>query len=663
MEKGNLYKLTRDSTDGASQQRYQAPDAVSDGSDHYNIYANLTAGKGQAFVNRYVNVSKWSTYHALCQAVRHYDYWPTGDNNGAYYFEPDFTGQTDHLGKLWILPNDVDATWGPTWNDGQDRVYSAIFDSPSNTGLYPVYFNAVREVRDLLWQQDQINPVIDQFAAVIAPFIAADSIRWKGAPNDAGNYNGLAGAGAGSLSNLVTDMKNFAWVGGSWPGGDVGAGGRAAFMDNLQLGISNSEGSTMPVTPTLSYQGVAGYPTNGLTFGTSNFSDPQGAGTFAAIQWRVAEVTDPGAPAYDPSAKPLLEWTASYDSGPLPVFASSFTFPGGACTTGHAYRARVRHQDATGRWSHWSAPLQFIAGINTDDIPVVISEMLYKPNNPTQDEINAGFADQELFEYLELRNVGADTIDLSGAYFDKGITFNFPAGSSLAPGASTLLVSDPAAFAFRYGSGKPVTGPYVGNLKNSGERILLLTAGGTPLVDFTYSDLAPWPTEADSGGRSLVLINPESRPDPKLPENWRASPAPGGAPGALDEWSFQRWASLNGVSGSASDDDDGDGMPNSLEYALLTDPHAFTPPLTGTMAALSVAGIEGNYFTISFHRQMNASDLSYHVEYSTDCETWAETPVLVESIDHYDGSLTETWRAPVSAGGGIGFLRLRTGSQ
>ncbi|RYD31102.1 MAG: hypothetical protein EOP85_23120, partial [Verrucomicrobiaceae bacterium] len=322
LEKGNIYKLTRDATDGASQQRYQAAGAVSDGSDHFNIYANLTADKDDAFVKRYVNLQKWSTYHALCHAVRHYDYWPTGDNNAAYYFEPDYTDQTDHLGKLWVMPNDVDATWGPTWNEGKDRVWSAIFDSPANPGLYPVYFNSVREVRDLLWQPEQINPVLDQFAAVIAPFVPADNLRWKGGPDEAGNYNGLGGAGYVSLANLVADMKKFAWTGGDWPGGAVQAGGTAALMDNLQLGVGNSEGSTMPATPTITYQGPAAYPVNTLTFGTSAFSDPQGAGDFAAVQWRVAEVTDATAPAYDPAKKFKLEWESDYDTGAITTFAS-----------------------------------------------------------------------------------------------------------------------------------------------------------------------------------------------------------------------------------------------------------------------------------------------------------------------------------------------------
>lgn len=660
LEKGNLYKLTRDATDGASQQRYQAPEAVSNGADHYNIFANLTPDKNDAFIQRYVNVAKWSTYHALCQAIRHYDYWPTGDNNGAYYFEPDYTDQTDYFGKLWVLPNDVDATWGPTWNEGKDKVYSAIFDGPANPGLYPAYFNAVRELRDLLWQPGQIDPLLAEFAAQISPFIAADSIRWKNAPADAGNYNGLGGAGYTSLASLVQDMKNFAWTGGSWPDQPVGAGGRAAFLDTLQLGVFNSEGATMPATPTLSYQGPDGYPITGLSFASSSFSDPQGAGQFAAMQWRLAEVTDPTAPAHDPAKKFMLEWSAAYDSGPLQTFASSFKFSGGICSTGHAYRVRARHQDSTGRWSHWSAPFQFIAGENPDARPIVISELLYKPHDPSAAEEAAGFDDQEMFEYLELRNVGPEPIELDDCYFDKGITYTFPDNTDVLPGASILLVSNPAAFAFRYGPGRPITGTYAGNLSNSGEQILLLSANEVPLVDFTYDDESPWPLEADSDGHSLVLVDPASRPGPGLGQNWRASSRPGGAPGAVDDFTFESWATIEGVTGSAGDDHDHDGLSNALEYALLTDPLAFTSPMEGVIQSFTVEGVHGPYLTISFHRLLDAEDLNYHVQYSSDCEIWDETAVMTSHAEFYDGTALETWRAPVPATGGRAFMRVKT---
>ena len=39
-------------------------------------------------------------------------------------------------------------------------------------------------------------------------------------------------------------------------------------------------------------------------------------------EWRIAEITDPSAPAYDPTQKHKLEWNASWESGELTEFAS-----------------------------------------------------------------------------------------------------------------------------------------------------------------------------------------------------------------------------------------------------------------------------------------------------------------------------------------------------
>jgi len=49
-----------------------------------------------------------------------------------------------------------------------------------------------------------------------------------------------------------------------------------------------------------------GYPVDGLVFQSSAFADPQGAGTFAALQWRVAEVLTP-APRHQ--TPPSCGWT------------------------------------------------------------------------------------------------------------------------------------------------------------------------------------------------------------------------------------------------------------------------------------------------------------------------------------------------------------------
>ena len=667
MAKGNLYKLTTDNVSGVSQQRYQAADAVTDGSDHDTIYSvntsytKLNGFSTPAFVTAHVNMAEWNLYHALAEAIRHYDYWPSGDNNGAYYFDPaTYMAANNGLGQLWIMPSDTDATWGPTWNAGHDVVHNALFndsadpggDSGTNPTLWAAYFNEVREVRDLLWQPDQINPLVDQFAAIILPQEAADSARWKNAPADAGNYNGLTGAGATSMANLVQDMKNFAFVGGQWPGDTSTIVGRGVYLDTLQLGVSNSE-AAMPGTPTITYLGSANHPVNNLTFQTSAFAGQSG-NTFAAIQWRVAEITDPTAPAYVAGSKQLLEWNASYDSGPVTTFAGQFRFPASACQAGHTYRARVRHLDGAGRWSHWSAAAQFTAAaanVTGYQNSLVVSELMYYPATPTAAETAAGYKADD-FQFLEVRNVSSAPVDLTDVSITKGVTFSFPSGLTLAAGASTVVVANAAAFVERYGSGRSVAGswqPSGESLAHKGEEIKLSYGSSQTIIDFTYGNTTPWPVITSGSGYSLVLIQPATLPDPANAANWRRSYYVGGSPGGSDGLTYAAWAAaFPGTANNPAGDPDGDGINNLLEYALGGNPD--TPgrgilPQSGVQA-LTVNGVAANYLTISFNRLSDADDLTYHVEFSSDLVTWSEAGVLVSSVSNGAGMLAQLWRAP-----------------
>ncbi len=127
LEKGNLYKLINATDDAKEQQNYQAPYAVTDGSDHNTIQYGLNGHSSPDFIRAHVRLDKWYAYHSLAQAIRHYDYWPSANKNAAWYFEPVYMPENEYLGKMWTLPWDTDATWGPTWNDGHDVVYDSIF--------------------------------------------------------------------------------------------------------------------------------------------------------------------------------------------------------------------------------------------------------------------------------------------------------------------------------------------------------------------------------------------------------------------------------------------------------------------------------------------------------------------------------------------------------
>jgi hypothetical protein len=134
-------------------------------------------------------------------------------------------------------------------------------------------------------------------------------------------------------------------------------------------------------------------------------------------------------------------------------------------------------------------------------------------------------------EFIELTNIGEETLDLSGVRFTRGIDYVFPAGAGLAPGAHVVLVSHPAAFASSY-PGVPIAGSYRGNLDNAGETLEISDPTGAVVLSMKYDDEGFWPIGPDGFGWSLVIIDPLG--DPSSPENWRASSAPGGSPGRED---------------------------------------------------------------------------------------------------------------------------------
>jgi len=54
-----------------------------------------------------------------------------------------------------------------------------------------------------------------------------------------------------------------------------------------------------------------------------------------------------------------------------------------------------------------------------------LTELNYNPADPTPEEAAQQFDDKDLFEFVELQNVGSQTIDLTGARFIEGIDYTF----------------------------------------------------------------------------------------------------------------------------------------------------------------------------------------------------------------------------------------------
>ncbi len=218
--------------------------------------------------------------------------------------------------------------------------------------------------------------------------------------------------------------------------------------------------------------------------------------------------------------------------------------PAGAVRANRLYRVRSRMRDNTGRWSHWSDPIQFTTGQPLsvgilEDLR--ITEVLYHPApaDPAKGEMNV---DKNEFEFIELKNCSVDeTLDLSYVAFTNGITFSFSgsAVTTLAPGEFVLVVRNAAAFRSRYpGLSDRIAGAYSGKLDNSGEQVTLLDTINGVIADFEYNDGFGWPAAADGAGHSLVPLESALAGQPEgslnYGGNWRQSTFLGGSPGVDD---------------------------------------------------------------------------------------------------------------------------------
>jgi hypothetical protein len=286
---------------------------------------------------------------------------------------------------------------------------------------------------------------------------------------------------------------------------------------------------TIPDTPGLTYIGDARYPVNRLQFRASAYRSPTEQ-SFAAVQWRIAEVTDTSSPEFDPKEPRKYEINAAWDSGPITTAGDTMLIPSGNLLSGRTYRVRVRMQDAVGNWSHWSEPVQFVTSPGQG--PLVeglrVAEINYHPQDAPAD---SRFQDEE-FEFIEFQNVSQQPIDLAGVSLQEAVRLTLPSDVpiTLLPGERIVVVASREAFEARYGTSHRIAGQYDGRLNNGGDRIVIKTAAGELIQDFVYDDENGWPEEADGEGPTLEVI--DSMGNYNDSRNWRASRRTGGSPGS-----------------------------------------------------------------------------------------------------------------------------------
>lgn len=179
--------------------------------------------------------------------------------------------------------------------------------------------------------------------------------------------------------------------------------------------------------------------------------------------------------------------------------------------------------------SSWSGPT--IATFVVATPPLAITEIMYHPAPPT-----SGTNSESDFEFIELKNVGAQTLNLIGFRFTNGIQFTFTATNAitnLAPNQYVVLVKNRSAFLSRYPTVTNIGGVFTGSLDSAGERLVLEGALKEPILDFSFNDA--WYPTTDGSGFSLVIRNENAAFSTWTnPASWRVSAALGGSPGRAD---------------------------------------------------------------------------------------------------------------------------------
>jgi hypothetical protein len=519
---GNFYKMEG----GSGELNHQGSTAVTDRSD-LNQFLNTyrSSQTTDSWWRTNLDLPRYYSYRAILECIHHYDIDEGAGKNYYYFLNPETAQWSVH-------PWDLDLTWANNmYGGGNSPFKNRVLPRPDFSLEYK---NRLREIRDLLFNSDQAGQLIDEFASVIHDFsgqpamTGADRAQWDYNPIMTSSYVLSSKAGQGrfyqvaptkDFPGMVNLMKNY-------------VSSRGTFADSL------ASDPAIPATPVINSTAPALFPANRLSFRTSDFQG--NGGSFGAMKWRIAEVTPLSRPAFDPAQPRKYEIHPVWESPELTAFNPVMAIPAGVVKVGHTYRVRARMKDNTGRWSHWSGPIEFVAG-EPDNTELLrthlrLTELMFNP---------AGGSD---YEFIELHNQSPETaLDLGGAVFTQGIELTLPPGTVLPPGGYLVVTqasddNDYAEFRRYYSldSTVRIVGPYQGSLDNSGESITLKSASaGEPVFSFRYRDNAGWPAAADGADYSLVVreadrVQPPGEGRLDYPGFWRASYYPKGTPGRGD---------------------------------------------------------------------------------------------------------------------------------
>ena len=365
--------------------------------------------------------------------------------------------------------------------------YSRLF---RDLDFWQKYVDRYQELRQGAFSLTNIFARIDQNVATLAEAQPREFSRWKVAPRK-------ATANAGGTYTLTTSGATYATE-VEWKKEWFTA--RFNFLDTNHLN-----------RPQLSSSG--GSVTNGMLV---TLTPAAKAGSYVIY---TLDGTDPRA------AHGRISSTALSNLGPVTI-----TITENVRVVARSFNPTHSNQTGADKpplSTPWSGP---VAGTFYTSVPPLrITEIMYHPVDPASGNAN----NQDNFEYLEVKNIGATPLNVNRFRIRGGLDFDLP-NEVLAPGEHAVIVKHLAAFRERYGSGPRVLGVYTNDsLANDGDRLILEGGLREPILDFTYDD--KWYPITDGRGFSLQIVNDAATTDTwGLKPSWRPSGVLNGTPSAAD---------------------------------------------------------------------------------------------------------------------------------
>lgn len=342
----NLYKMNNGWTaDGKKWEKETNNCDPADDSDIRVFYDGYNR-QGIRYLEQTLDLDEYLSYRTILEAVHHYDVYA---EKNYYYFNNADTG-------LWeVMPWDLDLTFGSDHGNGRepfrDMVVGDISARFPKDGKYALeYRNRMREIMQLLYNEEVLFPQLDEWQSLIAEIAAADLDRWDlFQPADASPSKSRYKP----LDVRLTEMKEWIIRRINTTYNDQGNDGSHYVRAMKEM----AHDPDIPDTPVLQVpaEGLKAVSHRPMELTASEFRDPNGD-FHRASRWILTQISG-------------WEIQPDWDSGITQQHRTKITIDPRNLMPGRVYRARVKYQDTTGRWSLWSEPVTVTVetGVGVED--------------------------------------------------------------------------------------------------------------------------------------------------------------------------------------------------------------------------------------------------------------------------------------------------------